>query len=447
MATFLRNSPLSRRTFLRGTGACVALPLLDAMVPVRAAPGPIASRKRLCLVFLPNGAHMPEWTPEGEGAQWKARTILEPLEPLRSELLVLSGFGLSGAAAHGDGPGDHARAAAAFLTTAHPRKTAGSDLRAGVSVDQVAANTLGQGMDFPSLVLGCEPGRRAGSCDSGYSCAYSHHISWSSPSEPCAKETNPRRVFARLYGDPDDARSRHELMEHADRQRSVLDFVLEDSRRLERRIGAADRDRVERYQESIREVERRLQRFTQRALEAPPIDPPAARPSSYPEHLDLMYQLTALAFAADRTRVVSLMVANAGSNRSYRWLDVPEGHHALSHHEKKPDKQEKIRRIDRFHVERFAEFLRQLAALDETGASVLDQSLVLFGSGIGDGNRHNHDDLPIVLAGRGGGDGPRGEHLRVRRGTPLANVYLSMLHRLDVPISRFGDSDGEVAAV
>ncbi len=433
---------LSRRTVLRGIGACLALPLLEAM------PGPCQTRaarppQRLLFVYAPNGKHMADWTPATEGAGFALPPLLEPLQALRGELLVLSGLDLRPADGNGDGPGDHARAMAAFLTGSRPRRTAGADLRAGVSVDQVIATRLGTVTRFASLEVGCEGGRTSGVCDNGYSCAYQTNLSWRTPTTPLSKEVNPRLLFERLFGRPstdDRAAARRDRC-------SILDFVAEDARQLRTRLGTPDRHRLDEYLTGLREIEQRLQRAQ------PVVDigqgrlrPPAGIPQDFREHARLLTDLLVLAFQADLTRVATFVFGNDGSNRSYREVGVSDGHHDVSHHGGDPAKLDKIRRVNRLHVEQLAYLLLRLRSVREGGDTLLDRSLVVYGSGISDGDRHDHDNLPILLAGRGGGISP-GRHVRYPVGTPLTNLYLSLLDRLGVELPTFGDATGRLGSL
>lgn len=433
MAAFLTRKALSRRALLLGAGATVALPWLDAMQSALAGPERLPIRSGF--VFVPNGASMDDWTPKGAG--WSK--TLAPLKPLRRSVQVWTGLALDGARAHGDGPGDHARAAGSFLTCAHPRKTGGADLQVAVSIDQVIAQAHGDATPFASLELGLEPGRAGGVCDSGYSCAYSNNISWRTPSQPMAKETNPREVFARLFGDPDDAQSRAEREQRARERKSVLDAVLGDARRLGARLGPTDRRKLDEYFTAVRELEKRLARGESEEP-APEMPEGLLEGGGYPERLRIMYDLVALAWQTDRTRVTSLMVGNGGSNISYRSVGVPEGHHNLSHHGNDKAKLERIQKIDAFHIEQFRGFLERLDGIEERGKSLLHQSMIVYGSAIGDGNRHNHEDLPILFAGRGGGRVAAGSHKKEPRDTPLANLYLGMLRANGINAPSFGDS-------
>lgn len=441
---------LPRRTVLRGLGTALSLPLLGAMSPAVSwaadddAPASVLPT-RAAFLFVPNGMHMPAWTPSTEGAGYELPATLAPLADLRDEILVLSGLTLDGGRAHGDGPGDHARAAASYLTAAHPVKTGGTDIHVGVSVDQVAAAQLGDATRFASLELGCERTLLSGECDSGYSCAYSSNISWRTPSSPMPKEIDPRRVFERMFrfgraGDGEEARARR--LRH---RKSVLDYVRGDSRKLHGRLGRSDRHKLDEYLDGVRALERRIEDVEQNGDGAPGgTEAPTGIPRDHGAHLRLMSDLLVLAFRTDTTRVVSFMYGNAGSNRTFAHLGVPEGHHGLSHHGGDPEKNEKIRRIDHFHVEQLAYLLNRLRSTTE-GADetpLLDQTMVLYGSGLSDGNRHNHEELPVLLAGRGGGAVRPGHHRRFPAETPMANLYVSMLQGLGLPTKRFGDSTG-----
>jgi len=439
---------VSRRTVLRGFGTAVALPWLEAMAPAAELAGGTVkdAPKRMAFLYVPNGAHMQEWTPKAEGRDFELPYILEPLKAFKDDLLVLSGLAQDGAAAHGDGGGDHARSLACFLTGVHPLKT-DANIRAGVSVDQVAALKLGKKTRFASLELGCDRGAQSGACDTGYSCAYSSNISWRSPTTPMAKEVNPRMVFDRLFagqarGESGAAKAKRDLY-----RRSILDFVAEDAGQLKGRLGANDRRKVDEYLTAVRELETRV---TSAEANSTPVELPGhfkkpdGIPQDYQEHIRLMADLMVLAFQGDVTRVSTFMFANEGSNRSYSFLKVPEGHHDLSHHGGDPKKHEKIKTINRFHIEQFAYLLGKLKAIPEGNGTLLDNLMLVYGSGIGDGNRHNHNDLPILVAGKGGGTIETGRHLKYAKNTPLNNLYLSLLDRMGTPVESLGDSKGRL---
>jgi hypothetical protein len=436
----MKKQPLSRRTFLRGLGASVALPYLDAMTPAFAAAAtPIT---RAAFVYTANGVIMKDWTPTETGSGFVLPSTLTPIESFRDQTLVVSGLAHRNGEALGDGPGDHARAGASWLTGAHPKKTRGADIRNGWSIDQVLAEAIGQTTPLPSLEIGLEDVRMVGGCDSGYSCAYSNTISWSSPTTPLPYESNPRRVFERLFGDGEttDPEARAIRLRQ---DRSLLDFVLDDTRRLAPTLGASDRNKLEDYLDSVREVERRIQNIErQGAVELPSLDRPEGVPPTFEEHVQLMSDLIAIAFQADLTRVVTIMYSREGGNRTYPSIGVPDAHHGLSHHQNNSERITKLQKIDQHHVEMLAHFLGKLRdAQDETG-SLLDHSMVLYGSSLSDSNRHTHDELPTLLVGGGSGMVRGGRHLRFPDGTPMANLLLTMADGLGVSQERLGDSTG-----
>jgi hypothetical protein len=435
--------PISRRTVLRGLGTAVALPWLEAMTPTSGAASALASPRRMAFFYVPNGVHMPDWTPAGSVPGFDLPEILRPLAPFRDDLLVLSGLTQDGGRAHGDGGGDHARSMASFLTGIHPLKTAGLGIRAGVSVDQLAAQQVGKATRFPSIELGIDRGAMAGNCDSGYSCAYSSNISWRSASTPMAKEINPQLVFERLFAgqlahESAEARGKREKY-----RKSILDFVAEDARQLRGKLGQVDRQKVDEYLTSVRELEGRLTRVDKAvAIDLRAVPRPVGIPRDNREHIRLMFDVLALAFQADATRIATFAFANEGSTKSYRFIGVPEGHHDLSHHGRDPEKQAKIKTINIYHVEQFAYFLARLKAIREGEGTVLDHSTIVYGSGISDGDRHNHDDLPILVAGKGGGTIKPGRHIVYPKDTPLNNLYLAMLERVGARAPSLGDSTG-----
>jgi len=438
--------PISRRTVLKGLGAAVALPWLEAMTPLASAAPAAKSSLRVAFLYAPNGMHMPDWTPKEEGPLTDLPYLMEALKPFRDDLNVLSGLALDKARANGDGPGDHARAQAAFLTGRQPRKTNGADIRVGKSADQWIADRLGDQTKFSSLEIGIEPGRQAGNCDSGYSCAYQSNFSWRDDRTPNAKEVDPKLVFDRLFGSG-TSKEREENRDKRDRyNKSILDFVNEEAKSLTGGLGATDQRKMDEYLTAVRELEQRIQRAREIKNAKPTFKPDMPTPSGIPkdvaEHIRLMSDLLVLAFQADLTRVVTFPFANDGSNRPYPALSVPEGHHELSHHQNDPRKQAKIKKINRFHIEQLAYLLGKLKSVQEGDKTLLDQVMLVYGSGIGDGNRHNHDDLPILMAGHGGGTVKCGRHLKFAKDTPLMNLYLAMFDRLGCPTKSFGDSTG-----
>jgi hypothetical protein len=397
----------------------------------------------MAFISVPDGMHMPDWTPKQEGPLTALPPILAPLEPLKSCVTVLTGLTLNGGRPQLDGPGDHARAAASFLTGAHPYKTSGKGIHNGVSVDQAAAERIGRLTRFASLELGCEPSANAGDCDSGYSCAYSSNISWRTPTSPMSKEVNPRAVFDRLFGSTHKNGEDRARAEQARRRKSVLDFAAEDAADLRSKLDRDDGRKLDEYLYAVREIERRLQKV-ETAVPLPASPRPVGRPKEFADYLRLMMDMIVLAFQTDSTRIVTFMYLNEGNNRSYPEIGVRSGHHELSHHGGDREKQAQVSKINRFHFGLLAEFLRKLSAVKEGSGSLLDSAMIMYGSGISDGDRHNHDDLPIVLIGRGGGTITAGRHRRYPKETPLTNLYLAMLDRMGAPLPKFSDSTGKL---
>ena len=430
---------------LGGLGVAVSLPWLEAMGPVKAWGEEAASGKaapnRMAFIYAPNGKNMADWTPQQEGQQFELPELLKPLANVKDKVLVLSGLTADKARANGDGGGDHARAMAAFLTGMQPRKTDGTDIRAGISVDQAAASRIGTKTRLPSLEIGCEPGAMAGNCDSGYSCVYSSTMAWRSATQPLPKEVNPKLAFERLFSQVPNAQA----AQRDARRKSIIDFVREDSKDLASRLGVADVRKLDEYLAAIRDIEQRIERSEKLApVQAPDYPAPQGIPASYDEHIRLMCDLMVLAFQADVTRVITLVLANEGSNKPYPFIDVAEGHHDLSHHGNDEAKKAKIRKINLFHMKHLAYLLEKLNKAPEGGGTLLDHSMLAYGSGNSDGNAHNHDDLPVLLAGGGCGTLKTGRHVRYPKETPLANLWVSMLNRMDVEMTRFGDSSGEL---
>ena len=443
----MTNTRLTRRAVLKGFGTALSLPMLESLWPATSTAAAAAGTPplRLAFFFVPNGAHMPDWTPAKEGAEFDLPPTLASLANVKDQVLVLSGLAHDKANANGDGPGDHARSAASFLTGSQPYKTAGANIKVGVSVDQTAAERIGQATRFASLELGCEEGLNAGNCDSGYSCAYSHNISWKTESTPMAKEINPRLVFERLFTDGSDGLAVEAQAKRERYKKSILDFVLDDAKRLRSKLGQTDTNKLDEYLSAVRDIETRIERTEQEVARAlPRIARPDGIPQKYEDHLRLMGDLLALAFQGDLTRIGTFMLANEGSNLSYPLLEVPEGHHDLSHHGGDAAKQEKIAKINRFHMQQFAYFLEKLKGMPEGEGSVLDHSMIVYGGAIGDGNAHNHDDLPMLLCGGGRGTVRSGRHARYPKNTPAANLYISLLDRMDVKLDSFGDSTGRL---
>ncbi|MDB5347904.1 MAG: hypothetical protein JWP89_6281 [Schlesneria sp.] len=442
-----RHPKLERRTFVKGLGAVLGLPLLEAMIPGTGyAAGSISAPKRMAFVFVPNGVIVPEWEPKGDGANWELSPTLESLAKVKEKVCVFKGLAQDNARAKGDGPGDHARSSAAFLTGAHPVKTGGVDIKVGQSVDQVAAEKIGTQTRLPSIELGTEGGRNAGQCDSGYSCAYSNNISWKTASTPMSKEINPKLVFERLFGSADDRDAAKGLAKRNEYRKSILDLVSDDASRLKQQLGQTDRRKIDEYFSSVREIEQRIERSREddSKRQIPDIKLPNGVPKQLDEHITLMFDLMTLAFQTDTTRVATFMMANEGSNRSYPMIGINDGHHHLSHHQNKQDWIDQLKKIDKYLVGHFARFLEKLDDIREGNGTLLDQSMIVYGSAIADGNRHDHHDLPILLAGRGGGTINSGRRLSYPKDTPLNNLFLSLLDRMDSGVDQLGDSTGRL---
>ncbi len=438
---------IPRRTFLRGLGTAIALPVLDAMIPARAlaevtAAGGAGLPKRMAFVYVPNGANMADWTPKAMGTEFELPFILEPLQARRKDIVVFSGLAHDKGRAHRDGAGDHARASATFLTGSHARKTAGADIKVGISVDQVAAQKIGNRTRLASLELGTDKARLAGNCDSGYSCAYSFNISWKSEATPMPPEVNPRLVFDRLFGNGHGGEQSEAQARRNRYQKSILDFALEDARKLKSNLGYTDRRKLDEYLDAVRELEQRIERADRFAATLPDYTRPTGVPKDYEAHVRLQFDLLALAFQSDNTRIATYIMAHDGSNRAYPFIGVSEGHHDLSHHGGDETKKGKIAKINRFHATQFAYFVEKLASIKEGEGTLLDNCMVVYGSGLGDGNRHNHDNLPCVVAGKGGGTITTGRHVRLGTEVPMTNLYVSMLERMGVPGATVGDSTG-----
>ena len=439
---------LNRRTFLKGAGATLTLPLLDAMVPALAATRDTAARKagRLAVVYVPHGAVMPNWTPAATGAGFELSPILEPLAPFRDQLLVLTGLANKPALAlPGDPAGEHGRTGGAFLTGVHAKPTEGADVQAAVSMDQIAATHFEQQTQLSSLQLGLEATDLAGACDVGFSCSYTNTLSWRTPTTPLPIENNPRAVFERLFGDQDstDPSARRERIS---KERSILDSVSQKVTDLERRLGAGDRNKLTEFLESIRDVERRIEiAEKQTDRELPTVERPAGGiPDTFVDHAKLMMDLQVLAYQTDLTRVITFMMSKELSNRTYPEIGVPDPHHPLSHHGDDPAKLEKLTRLNQFHLETFTYYLERLRATPDGDGTLLDNITILYGSGMGNSNLHDPHDLPILLLGGGAGTLRSGRHVRYADDTPLTNLYLSLLDKLGVPIENFGDSTGKL---
>jgi hypothetical protein len=442
---------------LKGLGVAVALPFLEAMMPRAILGAAVEAKKaplRMGFIYIPNGVNMSEWRVKGEGAEFELSPTLTPLSNVKDDLIVFTGLKQQKAFANGDGPGDHARAMATFLTGCQAKKTSGADIKIGISVDQVAAQKVGDKTKFPSLEIGCEGGKNAGSCDSGYSCAYSANLSWRSDSTPMSKEVNPRLVFERLFT-PGFSASDAERVKQETFKKSILDFVAEDAKALKRDLGTPDQRKLDEYLEGVREIEQRIQKAAKEATKDKKDENvaktdyprPNGVPKEYSDHLKLMADMVVLAFQADLTRIFTFVFANDGSNRSYKQIGVSEGHHDTSHHGGNKEKLEKLQKINQFHIEHYAYLLEKLKGVKEGDGNLLDSSMIVYGAGISDGNRHNHDDLPVLMAGKGGGTIKTGRHVTYARQQPMTNLFLSMLDRMGATTESLGDSTGQLTGL
>ena len=444
----MKTDLIPRRTVLKGLGAVMALPWLEAMGVQTGwaagnTPAKNAAPNRMAFLYVPNGVNMDGWRVGAEGAlPSKLPAILAPLNNVRQDFSILTGLTADKARPHSDGGGDHARAMAAFLTGAQPRKTDGGNIRAGISVDQLAASRLGDRTRLASLEVGTEASKLAGGCDSGYSCIYQSNLAWRSATQPMPKEVNPKLIFERLFGAGSDLeRQRRDAA-----RKSVLDAVREDFRELNVRLGSDDQRKLDEYFTAVREMELRIAKTGNEGQKPLPVGalPPKGIPESYAEHLRLLADLIVLAFQTDTTRIATFVLANEGSNRAYPFIGVRDGHHSISHHGHDPVKLAKIQDINVFHSTQLAYLLERLKSVKEGDGNLLDHSMIVYGSGNGDGDRHNHDDLPILLAGKGCGTIKQGRHIVYSKEVPLNNLWVSMLNRMDIRDVQLGDSTGEL---
>ena len=436
----ISKKALPRRTFLRGVGATLALPLLDAMVPAATALAatPAAPVKRLGFVFMPMGCDITRWTPPGSGKLDELSPILGSLAPVKENVCILSNMELQNAY-----PGTHATSNAAFLSAARAKHTESSDYYLGTTVDQIAAKQLGRETQLPSLEMAMDMMQTVGQCDNGYACVYQNNLSWSSPTTPLPAEAHPRLVFEALFGEGGSRADRQAALR---RRASLLDFVKDDISRLGQTLGPSDKARVDQYLEAVRDVERRIQRAERDVAEnpLPDLDRPVGVPAAYADHARLMFDLQVLAMQGDVTRVMTFQLARETSNRTYLEIGVADPHHPLSHHGNDPAKIARMAKINAFHVSLFAEFLGKLKATKEGDGTLLDHSLYLYGSGMGNPNVHDHTNLPIIVAGGAAGGMKGGRHIRFDKVTPLANLHLTLLDKVGVRLDKFADSDGKV---
>ncbi len=441
---------LSRRAALRGLGATIALPFLDAMYPTFAAQAvkKSLSATRMAFLYVPNGIVMDYWTPAGELGATPLATlprISGALTPYKNDLMFLSGLTSNGGRALGDGPGDHGRAGAAYLTGVHPKKTYGKDIKTGISMDQIAARQLEGKTKFASLELGCEEGIQGGNCDNGYSCAYSNSLSWRTENTPNPPEIRPRAIFERMFGEVSDEKDPARRKRLESYQKSILDFVLDDAEGLKHTLGGADRRKLDEYLFAIRDIEKRIQRVEKdNEFNVSVAAPTASIPTDFAEHSRLIMDLLALAFQTDQTRIITVLMGIEQSPRNYPEIGITEGHHGLTHHQGDKEKIEKVAQINEFHIKQFTYLLDKLKATPDGDGTLLDHSMIVYGSALADGNAHQHNNLPTVLAGRGNGSLHPGRHVRYADETPMANLYMSMLDRMGVPVEQIGDSTGRL---
>jgi hypothetical protein len=441
----ITRKSLSRRTLLRGLGTTLALPLLDSMIPALAGAGASKPIVRLGFVYHPVGMIQHEWEPLAEGTGFDFMPTMKALEPYREHLNVFTGLAQVTGRALGDGAGDHAREGATWLTGVHPKKTEGVGIRAGISADQLAARELGRSTQLASLELGLEGPSLAGGCDSGYSCAYTNTVSWRSETTPLPVEVNPRIVFERLFGDGESTDPAARLVA-LNEQRSILDYVSGSVDRLETKIGKSDRAKLSEYLDAIRDIERRIQKAEQQnsEMKLPTMLRPTSVPAELEDHAKLMMDLQVIAFQTDMTRVITLMLGRAGSNRPYRNIGISDGHHSITHHQKDPVKIANVAKIDAYLVNLFAYLIGKMKDTPDGDGSLLDHSLILYGSGLGDANVHTHHDLPIAMLGSGAGQIKTGRHLKYEKDTPLNNLLVSMLSKGGVRTDHFGDATGQL---
>ncbi len=440
----MTQKSLPRRTFLRGLGTTIALPFLDAMTPAMAAvrntPKPPV---RMAFVYVPNGIMMDGWNPDYEGKLGALPKILKPLEPFKDDILLLGNLTHNAGRALLDGAGDHGRCCASYLTGVQPRKTL-VDIKSGISFDQIVANQVGKQTRFPSLELGMEDARQAGDCDSGYSCAYTNNLAWKSETQPLPPILDPRALFERLFGNgillTPEARARQSRY-----RRSILDFVTDDTRKLESDLGPADRRKLDEYLTSIREIERQIAKAEKDNAQIDPhMEKPYGVPADFAEHFKLMTDMMTIAFQADLTRIITFLVTHEGTSRPYREIGIPDGHHPLTHHRNMPDLMDKVAQINCYQARQFAGWVEKLKATREGDATLLDNSMIVYGAGLSDGNRHSHEDLPTLVAGRGGNYIKSGRRIVYRKETPMCNLFMSMMDRMGAPVEHFGDSTGRL---
>lgn len=437
----ITGKTLPRRAFLKGMGTAVALPFLDAMTPAFAASTSKAP-VRMAFVYVPNGIDMRNWN-SPEGPLGELPRILKPLEPYKKDITLLGNLTHNSGRALLDGAGDHGRCCGAYLTGVQPRKSA-VDIKCGISCDQIVANKIGNETRFPSLEVGLEDARQAGDCDSGYSCAYTNNLAWRSETQPLPPILDPRMLFERLFGNG-VAMSPEDRARQGRFRRSILDFVTADTKKLQGELGPTDKRKLEEYLSSIREIERQLEKAEKdNAHINPGMEKPYGVPADFAEHFKLMTDMITVAFQADMTRVLTFLVTREGTSRAYREIGIPDGHHPLTHHRNEEAMMEKVAQINTYHMQQFAAWVEKLKSIKEGDGTLLDNSMIVYGAGLSDGNRHTHEDLPTLIAGSGGGYIKGGRRIVYRKETPMSNLFLTMMDRMGAPIEHFGDSTGRV---
>ena len=439
----ITRKSLPRRTFLRGMGTAVALPFLDAMVPAFAARPAAKAPVRMAFVYVPNGMDMRHWNPDYEGKLGELPRILKPLEPFKDDILLAGNLTHNTGRALLDGAGDHGRCCGSYLTGIQVKKST-VDIKAGVSMDQIVANQVGGQTRFPSLEIGLEDARQSGDCDSGYSCAYTNNLAWKSETQPLPPILDPRSLFERLFGDgvalSPEARARQ-----ARYRRSILDFVTGDTKKLETGLGPTDKRKLDEYLSSIRAVELQLEKAEKDNSHIDPhMEKPYGVPADFAEHFKLMTDMMTIAFQADLTRVMTFLVTHEGTSRAYREIGIPDGHHPLTHHRNQPELMEKVAQINCYQMKQFAGWIEKLKSIKEGDSTLLDNSMIVYGAGLSDGNRHLHEDLPTLIAGRGGNFIKTGRRVVYRRETPMCNLFLTMMDRMGVQMEHFGDATGRL---
>lgn len=439
----ITRKALPRRTFLRGLGAAVALPWLESMTPAMASAAASKPPVRMGFVYVPNGMDVRNWNLDYEGKLGQFSRIMKPLEPLRDEVTVLSNLTHNNGRALLDGAGDHGRCCGSYLTGIQPKKSA-TDIHVGISCDQIVANAIGNQTRFPSLELGMEDSRQAGDCDSGYSCAYTNNLAWRGETQPLPPVLDPRAMFERLFG-ADAGLSAEDRSRRNRFRKSILDFVSADTRKLQQDLGPTDRRKLDEYLSSIREIERQLERAEKdNAQINPGMSQPYGVPADFAEHFKLMTDMLTVALQSDMSRVFTFLVTREGTSRSYREIGIADGHHPLTHHRNDPALMEKVTQINTYHVQQFAGWVEKLKSIKEGESNILANSMIVYGAGLSDGNRHTHENLPVMIVGGGGNTIKGGRRITYRKETPISNLYLSMMDRMGVKIEHFGDATGRI---